>query len=844
MGCTTKPSYGGQAVIEGVMMAGPKGKAIAVRNEDGQIIIKQEQTQPWTKRHKILGLPLIRGAVSFVYSLCSGVKDLTWAASQAGETEDEQLTTRDMVGAILGALVLAVGLFVALPVFAGTFLHPYVGDFGRSLVEGVLRLILFLGYILAISRLPDIQRLFAYHGAEHKTINAYEAGVELTPENVRKYSRIHTRCGTSFLIMTMLVMIILFTFVGQGSALSRILTKVLLLPVVAGLSYELFKLPLKYPKSFLVRMLVAPGLATQRLTTREPSDEMLEVAIAALQHVPFWEQEEGAEQAGRKPQIDPELEQALSQLPEDGPTMVLLRPGKKQPEAVEKPAQAVPTENTISIIEETAAVAAAPKAEAPAEAVIIEEKPAEEAPAKEAPAKEAPAKEAPAKQPEKKSAPPQRAAIEKQQPQKKIPEKSKKAKKDLRPVLAGVGAALGLFFTRAGKALAKTGAATGRALQKGYARSSAALGRFWVKAKPALIRFGQESGKALAIFGRKAGKLLAAFGRKAGALLKQGGILLLGYGRQAEKALHRAMAKRHQLSPEEEAKAQAEKIEMQAVIAKIEKAEQDARLEREKAEARREEAEIAPAEEESKPLDPEEEDLDAYIARVNAEIAKEQEEAEKAREAAAKAKAQGSSGNRNRSNSQHRSNKPKQGGGQNQSNKPKQGGGQNQSSKPHQGSGQNQSNKPKQGSGQNQSNKPKQGGGQNQSNKPKQGSGQKQSNKPQQGGGQNQPNKPKQGGGQNQSNKPHQGGGQNPSNKPQQGGGQKQSSKPHQGGGQYQSNKPKQGSGQNQSNKPKQGGGQNQSNKPKQGGGQKRPHPQNKPDSQSKSEGQGFREPK
>ncbi|MDO4732983.1 MAG: DUF1385 domain-containing protein, partial [Bacillota bacterium] len=369
MGCSKKPSYGGQAVIEGVMMSGPKGKAIAVRNEDGKIIIKQEQTQPWTKRHKILGLPLIRGAVSFAYSLVSGVKDLTWAAAQAGETEEEQLSTKDMLGAILGAMVLAVGLFVALPVFVGTFLHPYVGDFGRSAVEGLLRIILFLGYILAISRLPDIQRLFAYHGAEHKTINAYEAGEKLSPENVRKYSRIHTRCGTSFLIMTMLVMIIIFTFVGQGSTISRILTKLLLMPVVAGLSYELFKLPLKYPNNFIVRMLVAPGLATQHLTTKEPSDEMLEVAIAALTHVPYWNREDEAEAAESAEQkerlyLDPDLEEMLSQMPVDGPTVVLLRPEKKQQQAQPEEAQPETKQSEEKAAEEAAREIAAAKADA------------------------------------------------------------------------------------------------------------------------------------------------------------------------------------------------------------------------------------------------------------------------------------------------------------------------------------------------------------------------------------------------------------------------------------------------------------------------------------------------
>ena len=293
-----KPSYGGQAVIEGVMMAGPKGKAIAVRNEDNEIIYKIDEKLPFIKRHSKLNIPILRGVVSFVSSMASGMKDLTWAASQAGDTEDEKLTPMDIIIAVVASLVFVVLFFVALPVFAGTFIHPYVGDFGRSLFEGGLRLLLFLGYVIAISRMNDIKRVFAYHGAEHKTINAYEAGVELTPENVRAYSRIHIRCGTSFLLMAMILMIIIFTFVGQTDALHRSLIKILMMPVIAGLSYELYRLPLRFPRNIIVRILVAPGLAMQRLTTREPDDAMLEVAICALKAVPGFSEDEFGEAAG------------------------------------------------------------------------------------------------------------------------------------------------------------------------------------------------------------------------------------------------------------------------------------------------------------------------------------------------------------------------------------------------------------------------------------------------------------------------------------------------------------------------------------------------------------------
>jgi uncharacterized protein YqhQ len=290
-----KPSYGGQAVIEGVMMAGPKGKAIAVRNEDGAIVYKIESRLPLSQRYTAFKAPVLRGLASFVDSMVSGVRDLTWSAAQAGETEDERLSTWQLVGAVLVSFIIAIAVFVAVPVFAATWLHPYIGDFGRSLVEGILRAGFFLGYVVLISRMNDIQRIFAYHGAEHKTINAWEAGAPLTPDSVTNYSRIHTRCGTSFILMAMLLMIIIFTFVGQTTAVYRILIKIAMLPLIAGLAYELFRLPLKFPNSRLVHALVAPGLAMQKLTTREPDEEMLEVAIAALQAVPgFGERDTAA----------------------------------------------------------------------------------------------------------------------------------------------------------------------------------------------------------------------------------------------------------------------------------------------------------------------------------------------------------------------------------------------------------------------------------------------------------------------------------------------------------------------------------------------------------------------
>ena len=282
--------YGGQAVMEGVMMQGPHGKAIACRKEDGNIVYSIRELRPPKERYPILGWPVVRGFVSFFFSMKSGVQDLTWSAAQIGESEEDTLSTWDMVLAMGLALLLTLVFFVALPVWLGTWARAYIGDFGRSMLEGLLRIALFLGYVLAIRRMSEIKRLFAYHGAEHKTINALEAGAILEPATVRSFSRIHMRCGTSFILMVVVLMIVIFTFIGQTKgAWGRMGIKLMLMPLIAGISYELYRLPLHYPDSRLVKLLVAPGLAMQRLTTAEPDDDQLAVAIAALAHVPSFE---------------------------------------------------------------------------------------------------------------------------------------------------------------------------------------------------------------------------------------------------------------------------------------------------------------------------------------------------------------------------------------------------------------------------------------------------------------------------------------------------------------------------------------------------------------------------
>lgn len=278
--------FGGQALIEGVMMQGSQGYAMAARTPDGRIVYKTGSRASIRSRYKILSLPLIRGVVSFVESMYVGFSSLTWSAFQAGEEGEEKLTWKDMALAIIMALTLTIVFFVILPVFAASFTLEYLGPFGRSLVEGIIRVCLFLGYVAAISRLPDIARIFEYHGAEHKTINAWEAGLPLTVENVQKQSRINCRCGTSFIMMSLVMMVIIFTFIGNTTVAGRILTKIIAMPAVMGISYEVFRLPLKYPNNPIVKILVTPGLWLQRLTTQEPDAQEIEVGLTALLMVP------------------------------------------------------------------------------------------------------------------------------------------------------------------------------------------------------------------------------------------------------------------------------------------------------------------------------------------------------------------------------------------------------------------------------------------------------------------------------------------------------------------------------------------------------------------------------
>lgn len=285
---------GGQAVIEGVMMRGPKVSATAVRDPKGMIQVESNPVNSIAERFPILKKPMLRGSVSLIESLILGMKSLSYSAQMAGE-EDEKLTDRELVGTIVFALALASVLFIAIPTGAAKLFHGITEDpFFLNLMEGFLRLAIFLLYIWGISRMKDIRRVFQYHGAEHKTIHCYEAGLPLTVENVQQFSRLHPRCGTNFLLIVMLVSIFVFAFLGWPSLAERIASRILLLPVVAGISYEIIRLAGR-SENVIIQTAIKPGLWLQYLTTRPPEDEMVEVAIESLKAVlPEEEIKEGS----------------------------------------------------------------------------------------------------------------------------------------------------------------------------------------------------------------------------------------------------------------------------------------------------------------------------------------------------------------------------------------------------------------------------------------------------------------------------------------------------------------------------------------------------------------------
>ena len=321
---------GGQAVIEGVMMRGKKLYALAVRTPKKEIVVEKTPIKPAAEKCKILGWPIIRGVVAFVDSLVMGMKVTTKSATLAGlddiEYDQESKYSAEVSGmedledaemnkfekwlenkfgdkladyliyfSVAVSIILCIGIFMVLPTFLGgavtNLLH---GDATlRSVIEGVIKIIIFVGYMFLVSQMKDIKRVFMYHGAEHKTINCFESGEELTVENVRHNSRFHKRCGTSFLVIVMLVSIILFFFIRTDVLWLRVLSRIILVPAIAGISYEFIRYAGKHD-NLLVNIISAPGIAMQIITTSEPDDSMIEVAIASLNAVLEEEPEENA----------------------------------------------------------------------------------------------------------------------------------------------------------------------------------------------------------------------------------------------------------------------------------------------------------------------------------------------------------------------------------------------------------------------------------------------------------------------------------------------------------------------------------------------------------------------
>ena len=290
---------GGQAVLEGVMMKNKDTYAVAVRKSDGEIVVEKKGYKSLFGNGAITRWPLVRGVVNFVDSLVLGMSSLSFSSSFFEEEDTKELSEQQaakkekqehvmMGGTIALSIVLAVALFMLLPYWLSTLFSGFGwSDTAIAVVEGVLRVLIFLAYIVGISLMKDIQRVYMYHGAEHKCINCIEHGMDLNVENVRKSSRLHKRCGTSFLFFVIMVSVILFIFIRVDSPLLRVLVRILLIPVIAGISYELIRLAGR-SEGKVIGLLSKPGMLLQKLTTREPDDDMIEVGIASVEAVFDW----------------------------------------------------------------------------------------------------------------------------------------------------------------------------------------------------------------------------------------------------------------------------------------------------------------------------------------------------------------------------------------------------------------------------------------------------------------------------------------------------------------------------------------------------------------------------
>ena len=299
---------GGQAVMEGVMMKNQEKYAVAVRKPDHEIEVKVSEYKGIVKNKKIRNMPVLRGVFSFIESLALGMQVLTYSASFFEEEEDERKEKASvseeqrrkkeskeekqekamMGGTVVLSVVLAVAIFMMLPYYISSFFRKIIASqWAVALLEGVIRLVIFVGYVALISLMKDIKRVYMYHGAEHKCINCIEHGLDLNVENVRKSSRFHKRCGTSFLLIVMLVSVLFFMFIRVDSPLLRVVYRLVLIPVIAGVSYEFIRLAGR-SDNVIVNLLSKPGMWLQRITTSEPDDEMIEVGIASVEAVFDW----------------------------------------------------------------------------------------------------------------------------------------------------------------------------------------------------------------------------------------------------------------------------------------------------------------------------------------------------------------------------------------------------------------------------------------------------------------------------------------------------------------------------------------------------------------------------
>ena len=281
-----RAQVGGQAVIEGVMMRGVDYWSLAVRRPDDTIGVHHWPLESWMKRYPILKLPIVRGVVALVESLAIGVRALTISANESLGEEQEQLGKKEIGVTLIIAFAFAIGLFFLAPLFLTGLLRRQLGDgFTFWLIEGLVRVGIFLAYLAIITQIKDLRRVFEYHGAEHMSIHALEHGEELTVDNVAKYKTLHLRCGTSFLLIVLVVSVFVFAFVGRPAWYLLFLSRIVLIPLIAGISYEIIRFAGRHETNLVVRVIMAPGLALQWMTTKPPDRSQIEVAIAALDKI-------------------------------------------------------------------------------------------------------------------------------------------------------------------------------------------------------------------------------------------------------------------------------------------------------------------------------------------------------------------------------------------------------------------------------------------------------------------------------------------------------------------------------------------------------------------------------